>query len=298
MLTMRQGICRGIETFSFLSDRALLTGGVRLILAITIGFSEIAQAQLPNPPAANPPASSPFRQMSAEEFSSRGFQKFGKGDYQGAIADYTQAIKLNPDDDGAFHGRALSRYQLGDKRGAFSDYTQAIKLKKLKLDSTIDFGFAYLYRGRGDIRSELGDKLGAIEDYTQAIKFMPFDSYTYVMRGRTRFEFGDNRGAMSDFDRAIKWSPDYAFAYENRGLFHAKLGDKLGAINDLQKSADLYLQGNHLDSYQKVVNVIKKLVGGKRSTLTLTEKEDLKVKQGDVVVKDQIIADRSRDRAH
>jgi hypothetical protein len=38
--------------------------------------------------------------------------------------------------------------------------------------------------------------------------------------------------------------------------------------------------------------------GGKRFTLklTLTEKEDLKVKQGDVVVRDQIIADRSRDR--
>ncbi len=38
--------------------------------------------------------------------------------------------------------------------------------------------------------------------------------------------------------------------------------------------------------------------GGKRFTLklTLTEKEDLKVKQGDVVVKEQVIADRSKDR--
>jgi multidrug efflux pump subunit AcrA (membrane-fusion protein) len=38
--------------------------------------------------------------------------------------------------------------------------------------------------------------------------------------------------------------------------------------------------------------------GSKRFTLrlTLTDKEDLKVKEGDVVVKDQILADRTRDR--
>ncbi|TRU85433.1 MAG: tetratricopeptide repeat protein, partial [Microcystis novacekii Mn_MB_F_20050700_S1D] len=48
---------------------------------------------------------------------------------QGAVADYNQAIKLNPDDANAYYNRGVAKYNLGDNQGAIADYNQAIKLK-------------------------------------------------------------------------------------------------------------------------------------------------------------------------
>jgi tetratricopeptide (TPR) repeat protein len=51
-----------------------------------------------------------------------------KSDYDRAIADYSQAIRLNPNSGGAFFLRALSYSQKGDFDRAIQDYTKAIML--------------------------------------------------------------------------------------------------------------------------------------------------------------------------
>ena len=48
--------------------------------------------------------------------------------YQGAIADFNQAIKLNPEDADAYYNRGLARFDLEDYQGAIADFTQAIQL--------------------------------------------------------------------------------------------------------------------------------------------------------------------------
>jgi hypothetical protein len=98
-------------------------------------------------------------QLTAEEWFNLGYNKGESGDYQGAIADYTQAIQLQPDLAAAYYNRGLVKYNLGDKQGAIADYNQAIKFK-------LDFADAYY--NRGIAKSNLGDKQGAIADYNQA----------------------------------------------------------------------------------------------------------------------------------
>jgi tetratricopeptide (TPR) repeat protein/S1-C subfamily serine protease len=156
-------------------------------------------------------------------YYNRGNVRDNLGDKQGAIDDYTLAIKINPNDADAYYNRGNVRYDLGDKQGAIDDYTLAIKINP---------NYAQAYYNRGNVRYDLGDKQGAIDDYTLAIKINPNYAQAYYNRGIVRNELGDKPGAIDDYTLAIKFNPNYAQAYYNRGNVRYDLGDKQGAIDD------------------------------------------------------------------
>ncbi|MEI7933428.1 MAG: tetratricopeptide repeat protein, partial [Chlorobiaceae bacterium] len=64
----------------------------------------------------------------AKSYYSSAEEKFGSGDYQGAIADDNKAIELDPSYAEAYTGRAAAKFRMGDKPGAIADYTRAIEL--------------------------------------------------------------------------------------------------------------------------------------------------------------------------
>jgi tetratricopeptide (TPR) repeat protein len=181
----------------------------------------------------------------------RGSTYYALGDKQAAIQDYNQALKINPNYAEAYNNRGNVRSALGDKQAAITDYNQAIKINPNLVQG---------YNNRGIARYELGDKQGAIADYNEAIKRNPNDPYAYHSRGNARYELGDKQGAIDDFNQAIKRNPNLAEHYIGRGLAYAVLGNKLQGISDLQQAAKLYQQqGGNEESLRKVQNIIKKL---------------------------------------
>ena len=159
----------------------------------------------------------------AEAYGNRGNVRNDLGDKQGAIDDYNQVIRINPNDAYAYNNRGNVRDDLGDKQGAIDDFNQAIKINP---------NLAQVYYNRGFVRKDLGDKQGAIDDYNLAIKINPNYAKAYNNRGNARNELGDKQGAIDDFTLAIKFNPNYALAYYNRGIVRDELGDKPGAIDD------------------------------------------------------------------
>jgi tetratricopeptide (TPR) repeat protein len=186
----------------------------------------------------------------AEDFFLKGNQKYQDKDFQGAIADYTEAIRLNPNFVEAYDNRGLAREKLKDLDGAINDYTQAIKINP---------NDAYAYFFRGSVRKELKDFKGAINDYTQGIKINPNFAQAYVLRGIVRDELKDFQGAINDYTQGIKINPNYAEAYGIRGFARYQLGDKQGAINDLQKAAELFQQQGKTEQYQKLLELIRNI---------------------------------------
>jgi tetratricopeptide (TPR) repeat protein len=61
-------------------------------------------------------------------FFDRGLEKRDKGDNQGAIADYDQAIKLKPDYAYAYHVRGSAHAALDKKQAAIADFQKATDL--------------------------------------------------------------------------------------------------------------------------------------------------------------------------
>ena len=98
--------------------------------------------------------------QNAVAYSYRAYSKAALGDKQGAIADFNQAIAINPQDANAYYNRGNAKDDLGDKQGAIADYNQAIAINPQD---------ALAYNNRGNAKDALGDKQGACLDYKKAI---------------------------------------------------------------------------------------------------------------------------------
>ena len=106
-------------------------------------------------------------QNSAEDLFNSGLAKSEAGDIPGAIADYTAAIRLNPNyakaynKRGIIHGRNLQDYP-----AAKADFDRAIEINP-------NYGDAYYNRAK--VRYFLEDKPGAIADYQKAAELYQKD---------------------------------------------------------------------------------------------------------------------------
>ncbi len=155
-----------------------------------------------------------------------GVNKYESGNYEGAVEDFNQAIKLDPQNALAYNRRGDAYYRLGDYEQAQADSSQAILLNPQDANAYFDRGFAF---------SELGKYKEAIADYTQAIKLNSKDAYAYYGRGLARAQSKDHKGAIGDFSKAIALKPQYTEAYLQRGILHRRLKLRLEAIQDFDK---------------------------------------------------------------
>ncbi|MGB6300725.1 MAG: tetratricopeptide repeat protein [Rivularia sp. (in: cyanobacteria)] len=94
----------------------------------------------------------------------RGLDKIHKGDYEAAIADFSQYLQLKPDGIKAYYQRGLALHKLGNIQGAIADLNQYLQYNPNHAEARYS---------RGLIRSEIGDYNGATADYTKAMSINP-----------------------------------------------------------------------------------------------------------------------------
>ena len=78
--------------------------------------------------------------QTADEYISKGNQENSSGNYKDAIADYSKALELIPDNAEAYNFRGLSKSNLNHNHGSIADFNKAIEL---------DPNFADAYNNRG-----------------------------------------------------------------------------------------------------------------------------------------------------
>jgi tetratricopeptide (TPR) repeat protein len=159
---------------------------------------ELANEQSPadskdNPPSAVSPAPTLRADASKGNPVQEGIEKGEKGDLDGAIADFSHAIELDPKNAIAYSNRAHAKRLKKDAAGALADCTRAIEL---------DPNFAEAYFERGTLKGRNKDADGAIADLTRAIKLKPDYAFAYYNRAVAKKATGDKAGADTDFKSA------------------------------------------------------------------------------------------------
>jgi tetratricopeptide (TPR) repeat protein len=200
----------------------------------------------------------------ARAYDYRGTAYYRKGDYDRAIRDYNEAIRLDPKNAALYNNRGFAYHEKGDYDRAMRDYDDAIQLDASLAAAYVGRGLAYNRKGnydraireldeairldpksavafnnRGLAYDSKGDYDRAIRDYNEAIRLDPKDAVAYSNRGSAYNEKGDYDRAIRDLDEAIRLNPKYPNAYSHRSFAYGKKGDYDRAMADLNKAIEL-----------------------------------------------------------
>ncbi|MGA2258561.1 MAG: tetratricopeptide repeat protein [Thermoguttaceae bacterium] len=119
----------------------------------------------------------------------------GKGEYDKAIADLTESIRLDPKNADWYNNRGPFYEKRGEYDKAIADFTEAIRQ---------DPNYAIAYINRGTVYHQKGEYDKTIADYTEAIRLDPKDADAYNNRGVAYNGKGEYDKAIADCREAIR----------------------------------------------------------------------------------------------
>ena|ERR1700677_1086017 len=136
----------------------------------------------------------------------QGMDASRNGQYELAIASFTEAIRLDPKYVPAYNNRGDIFKATGNYDKAIADYDEAIRLDPKYTPAYINRGIAYGAMGEGG---------KAMADYNEAILLDPKSGLAYVNRGLLDEAGGDYQAAFTDFEKSIHLDSGDALAFNN-----------------------------------------------------------------------------------
>jgi tetratricopeptide (TPR) repeat protein/CHAT domain-containing protein len=202
--------------------RTTLALGLAIGLALVVGVkaSQAGDTALRNCSAASQPArtiaactsvlarsaGAPAR-FRAMALGNRGNAYSAVGDHDRALADYDEAIRVDPTFATIYYNRGLGYATRGDYDRAIIDFTAAIRL---------DPGSSNAYNNRGYSLKLKGELDRALADFTTAVQLDPNNASAYVNRGDIFSQRGDQERARADLEAAARIDPKSVRSGERR----------------------------------------------------------------------------------
>lgn len=197
-------------------------------------------------------------------YNNRGIDRKNRGDIQGALADYEQAIAANPSYASAYLNRANIQFNAGRYAEAIPDYDKALELNPRE---------AKAWSNRGGAKAALGQTEEALKDLDKALELEPNYRDALSNRALVRYNAKQYQGAIEDadaflrlrsdnadimnlkamalmelgkmpeaeqtFGQAIQINPRQGIFYLNRSFLYSRMGNKGKALNDALKAKQL-----------------------------------------------------------
>ncbi len=170
-----------------------------------------------------------------EKNSLEGDQHFRNGDYENAVAAYTEFLILKPRDVKTIYnrGRAYEELDMIDK--AIADFETVLKEDPNHTNALLSMARYYHYR---------------LEDYENSVFFLDKvigldgnNARAYLMRGKSHQKLANLKEAMSDYNSAINIDRDLGDAYIARGSLKIFLNQKRSACQDFRSAQNLNQEG-------------------------------------------------------
>jgi tetratricopeptide (TPR) repeat protein len=147
-----------------------------------------------------------FGQTSKEHLDN-GYSKHEKQDFNGAIKEYTKAIKADKENRDAYYNRGSCELALKDLKAALTDFNKTIKL---------DPEFAKAYYSRATVFVSQQKYIEALPDLDKTIELDPAIPNVLTLRGQIRAQTGNKKGACEDFNQAKNIGDPQADKYLNQ----------------------------------------------------------------------------------
>ncbi|NJR32699.1 MAG: tetratricopeptide repeat protein [Chamaesiphon sp. CSU_1_12] len=129
------------------------------------------------------------------ELLEQGRKKQEQEDFAGAIADYTEFLKSNPNHVEGYSNRGFSRAMVNNLQGAIQDFNRALEISPNNAD---------VYNARGNVNAMAGNLSASIRDFNRAIRCDRNFADAYYNRAISRHSLGDRHGAKLDLSQAAK----------------------------------------------------------------------------------------------
>ena len=163
----------------------------------------------------------------ADYMHSRGIAYHRLGEYVHAVADYSEAARLDPGEYHPHYNRGLAYRELGDIPRAFSDFTEAIRIRPDDADAYVERGLIFLEAGRLD---------EALADFTWSHDLDRNDPWPIANRGLTYAWKKDRERAEKDFAAVRVLDPANPVMLRGEAVIRMNSGDLPGAVDRLTAS--------------------------------------------------------------
>jgi len=142
----------------------------------------------------------------------RGNRYLANEEFDKAITDYTEAIRINPDDARAYHNRGIAYSRKEELDKAIADYTDAIRINP---------DYATAYHNRGIAYDKVGDVDKAIANLREAIRINPDNALAHRKLGDIvvqRETAGAGQRSKPSFQFAVNTTSDTVDADPGNGV--------------------------------------------------------------------------------
>jgi tetratricopeptide (TPR) repeat protein len=160
----------------------------------------------------------------AEGFARRADAYLDRQQLDQAIGDFSEAIRLGPDSPTARNNRGVAYWRKRDYARAIEDFDQAIRLNSTNPRAFLNRALVYEDQQQFD---------RAMADIAEAIHLNPNMADAFWLRGRLNEGQKNYRAAIEDYTRAIKLDPNNSIFFNDRG--GAEL-DQTAAIDEMMRS--------------------------------------------------------------
>jgi len=171
-----------------------------------------------------------------DAYNNRGYYYTEVNRFDDALADFDQAIALNPKVARVWVNKGNVLAELNQNDSAYVCFERALELKP---------NYPEALSNRGGVRSRRGDLAGAIEDFSRAIEFNPNFRGAYNNRALVYFKMGEFEKAVADRRRVIELDPKNPSNYTQMGsialAFHQlhRPGDAIAAYDEAIRTAPI-----------------------------------------------------------
>ena len=138
-------------------------------------------------------------ELKSAAYNNRGWGYNEKGDFEKAMPDFNEALRLNPKNAAAYGNRGYAHLRQSDFGLARSDLDKSIELKP-------DNAWAFTIRGR--VHAALGKYERALADHTESIRLEPNSLNAYGNRANTHYAKRDYTNALTDYRKVLTLTAD------------------------------------------------------------------------------------------